>query len=342
MRSNDHVEVLLSLVGRFLGTRPTMMHAMIRRPPRDEYVPQVIAVHMRISSVLTSALLLQALACAPPPAPVELDELCAYLFAHAGDESTRELEAGIVNLDTWLLANLDDTLDGYSVTNLSETAVDVLDDRNHNVEEMLGAAVGTISEGYDPYAYAIALTVDDPVAVIPDAHEDYERTFLTDTECWIDLECDSLETTNHLYDNYPIIGDVDSENYSEFRWVETDKGLTMVQRSWLTRPSEVEWDNFELNDQYYLNVLLPMGQGTLTLQSMWVDAQLNDSTVSESLALNLVISQMQNVYAQVEIYLDSNGAAVQPDGCSSTRRKGGGSLLLGLFALLGIAWRRRR
>jgi hypothetical protein len=279
---------------------------------------------------------------APPPAPEELDELCAYLFAHAADDDARELEAGLVNLDTWMLANLEETLEGYSVTNLSDAAVEVLDDRNHNTEEMLGAAVGTTSQAYTPYAYAIALTVEDPVEVIPGAHEDYERTFLTDEECWADLECEMLETENHLYDNYPIIGDVDSENYSMFRWVELDKGLAMVQHSWLTRPSDVEWDSFELNDQYYINVLLPMDGGTLTLQSMWVDATLNDSSVPEAMALNLVVDQMQDVYAQVETFLDANGAAEQPKGCTVMPARRGlvGMALLGLLALAGT--RRRR
>ncbi len=282
---------------------------------------------------------------APPPAPEELDELCAYLFAHTADEDVRELEAGLVNLDLWMNANLEDTLEGYQVTNLSDTAVEVLDDRNHNTEDMLGAAVGTISDGYTPYALTIALTVDDPVEVVPGAHEDYERTFLSDTECFVDLECDYLETENHLWDNYPIIGDVDSENYSYFRWVELDSGLAMVQRSWLTRPSEVEWDSFELHDQYYLNVLVPYGEGsTLTLQSMWVDATLGDSSVPEAMALNLVISQMQSVYEDVEAYLDTNGAAEQPRGCASAPARPGGLALAiaGLLGLIGIGWRRRR
>ena len=284
-----------------------------------------------------------ALGCKPPPpAPEELDELCAYLFAHNADEDIRELEAGLLNLDAWMLANLEDTLEGYSVTNLSDTAVEVLDDRNHNTDEMLGAAVGTISEAYGPYAFAIALTVEDPVEVIPGAHEDYERTFLTDPDCFAALECDSLETENHLYDNYPVLGDVDSENYSYFRWVELEKGLALVQRSWLTRPSEVEWDSFELNDQYYLNVLLPYGAGgTLTLQSMWVDATLGDSSVPEAMALNLVVDQMQHVYEDVEDFLDLNGAAEQPRGCTAVPADRG-VMALGLLGLVGLLGLRRR
>ncbi len=292
--------------------------------------------------VVIAALLLAACK-APPPAPEELDELCAYLFAHAADEDTEELENGLENLNTWMNAHLEETLEGYSVTNLSDAAVEVLDDRNHNTEDMLGAAVGTISEAYDPYAFGIALTVEDPVEVIPGAHEDYERTFLSDTECFVELECDYLECQNHLYDNYPLLGAVDSENHSWFRWVQIESGLGMVQRSWLLRPSEVEWESFELNDQYYLNVLLPYGDGgTLTLQAMWVDAVLGDSSVPEAMALNLVIDQMQDVYVELETFLDAHGAAVQPRGCAVVGGWRGGALgLLGLLGLLVLGRRRR-
>ncbi len=296
---------------------------------------------MRTLPMLLSALLLPSLACAPPPAPKELDELCGYIFAHGSDENPRELQAGLANLDAWLLANLEETLEGYTVTNLSEATVAAIDDRNHNVDEMLGAAVGTISEGYEPYAMAIAMTIEDQTEVEPDSHVGYERTYLTDEQCFADLECEILETTNRLYDNYFMLGDVDSENYAAFRWVETEKGLAMVQISWLTRPSEVERESFELNDQYYLNIQLPKDGGTLALQSMWVDARLNDDSVSEELALSLVVSQLQKRYEYIEEFLDNNGAAVQPDGCSSSGWSGGSTALLGLLGLLGLAWRRR-
>ena len=282
---------------------------------------------------------LLATGCAPPPAPRELDELCGYLFAHFDDEKPREMVAGLENLDAWLLAHLEETLEGYSVTNLSDATVDALDDRAHAAEEMLGAAVGSES-AYDPYAIAVAEAAADQTELFPDAHEDYERTYLTDLQCFLDLDCEFLETRNHLEDDYPVLGQVISESYGQYRWVEIEKGLAMVQRTWLLEPSEVEWDSFELNDQYYLNVLLPRGQGTLALQSMWVDARLSDESVSEGLALSLLISQMQGIYEQVDEYLDANGAAEQPGGCATAPGRRSGALLLALLA--GLALSRRR
>lgn len=299
---------------------------------------------MKLHRLLFLSVLL-ASGCRPPPAPEELDELCAYLFGHFEDESPRELQAGMTNLDTWMRAHLEDTLDGYEVTNLSDAMVGVLDERNHNTDGMLGAAVGVLIETYDPYALGIAMTVEDPVEVIPGAHEAYTRTFLSDTECWIDVDCEFLRTTNHLEDHYPILDDVTSENWADFRWVELETGLAMIQRSGLTQPSEVEYEAFELHDEYYLNVMLPHGQkGTLTLQSMWVDATLNDNSVPEGFALGLVISQMKAIYDDVVEFLDSNGAAVQPGGCAAVpaRRDLLGAALLGLLGLAVVRRRRGR
>ncbi|MFH1465856.1 MAG: hypothetical protein ABIO70_15825 [Pseudomonadota bacterium] len=291
--------------------------------------------------LLLSALL--ASGCRPPPAPVELDELCAYLFGHFEDESPREMQAGLANLDTWMQAHLEDTLEGYEVTNLSDAMVDVLDERNHNTADMLGAAVGVLIEGYDPYALGIAMSVEDQLEVIPGAHTDYTRTYLSDEVCWAEVDCEFLRTTNHLEDNYPLLGDVISENWADFRWVELETGLAMVQRSGLRQPSEVMgMDSFALNDEYYLNVMLPHGQGGgLTLQSMWVDATLNDDSVPESLALNLVINQMQAIYGDIVDFLDTHGAAVQPGGCAAVPARRG-LALSALLGLLGLAAARRR
>ncbi len=289
---------------------------------------------------LVPVLLLAAGCRQVPPAPEELDELCGYLFAHFDEEHPDAVEQGLYNLDTWLLANLEETFEGYSVTNLSEETVNALDDRARNTDAMIGGAVGTESP-YPPYALGIPQLVDDQEELFPDSHDLYERTYLTETECFVDVKCDVAEVQNYIEDTYPIIGSVITNNHGQYRWVETDKGLAWVQRTWFDEPAVDEKDWIEIRDQYYLNVLLPYGDGTLTLQSMWVEAYWDGLPVSENQAQLLLISQMQNVYTQIGAYVESNGVLEEPKGCSSTGRTGG---LLGLLALLGAALlgRRRR
>ncbi len=295
---------------------------------------------MRAIALIPFALL--AVGCRQvPPAPEELDELCGYLFAHYDDEHPDALEQGLYNLDTWLLNNLDETFEGYSVTNLSDTTVSALDDRDRNTDAMVGAAVGTESV-YTPYALGVPQLVDDQEDLFPDAHEHYERTYLTDADCFEDMSCDFAEVQNYIEDDYPIIGEMIINNHGQYRWVETEKGTVWVQRTWLDVPIDIGVDWIEIHDQYYLNVLLPYGEGTLALQSMWVEAYWDGLPISENQAQLLLISQMQNVYAQLDEYVGTEGAREAPDkGCSSAGHSGG---LLGLLALLGaaIAGRRRR
>ncbi len=297
---------------------------------------------MRPAPLIALSLLL-ATGCRPPPAPEKLDELCGYLFSHFEDENPREMEAGLTNLETWLLKNLEDTLEGYTVSNLSEETIAALDDRSHNVDGLLGAAVGTESP-YDPYAIGVTLASADQEDLMPDAHEFYERTYETDLDCWVEMECEYLETSNYMEDDYPIIGEIHTSNYGQWRWLEIESGDVMVQRTWFTGPSDVlgvDW--FELNDQYYLNVLLPQGKGTLTLQTMWLEAKMSGDQVPEAIALNLLISNMINVYDQVNDYLDEHGAAEKPEGCHQAPAPNRAWLMVPLLAgLLALVRGRRR
>jgi MYXO-CTERM domain-containing protein len=295
---------------------------------------------MRLTHLLPLAFL--AIGCRQvPPAPEELDELCGYLFAYFDEEHPDALEEGLYNLDTWLLDNLEETFEGYAVTNLSDATVSALDDRERNTDAMVGAAVGTESI-YTPYALGVPQLVDNQEDLFPDAHEHYERTYLTDPECFEEMSCDEAEVENYIEDDYPIIGEMIVNNHGQYRWVETEKGMAWVQRTWLNEHIDLGVDWIEIHDQYYLNVLLPYGEGTLALQSMWVEAYWDGLPISENQAQLLLISQMQNVYTQMDEYVASEGAREEPKrGCSSSGQAHG---LLGLLALFGaaIAARRRR
>ena len=73
--------------------------------------------------------------CAPPQAPVELDDIMSYLFEHHQAWSTAALRQGTENLDTWLNDHQDETWDGFQVSPLSQEAVDALDDEHVDVEQ---------------------------------------------------------------------------------------------------------------------------------------------------------------------------------------------------------------
>ena len=95
--------------------------------------------------ISTPVLLVGAIGCTPPPdAPADLENLSEYIFAHMGDEDTAELEAGLINLRTWLETgtNLESTQEGYTVNDLKDESVNSLDDvERSNRDSLYGAAV---------------------------------------------------------------------------------------------------------------------------------------------------------------------------------------------------------
>ena len=106
---------------------------------------------------MQSSLLLLLWGCRPPPdAPQNLDDLMSYLFEHTRDERPDAMIAGIENLSLWLESHLEETFDGYRVTNLSSESVANLDDRTHNLDGQVGA-VFLINKAPNPW-----LTTDIP------------------------------------------------------------------------------------------------------------------------------------------------------------------------------------
>ncbi len=293
-------------------------------------------------------LVLPVAACGPPDAPDELADLCGYVFGHLADDDPRALETGLANLDAWLSdpANLESTLEGYEVTNLDAGVLEPIEDEVPDLENLHGAAVAT--RGRDPvWETAWTLVMVDPETLSPDIYERYDREYLTDVDCFLQRECEILEVANAMTNHYPLGVTISTTNHGQYRWVETGQGLALVQRTWLTSPAEVSVSWLTVDDQYYLNVVLPHGDASTRLMSTWILATLLSADVPEGLALNLVIDNMQSIYADVDAYLAAHadsGVPPPPEegGCGcSARPSRGATASLALLAL-GLVRRQSR
>ncbi|MDP6934594.1 MAG: hypothetical protein QGG40_16850 [Myxococcota bacterium] len=239
----------------------------------------------------------------PPDAPNDLDALCGYLYAHALDEDPAELEAGLDNLAAWLDTQLDETLEGYTVSNLDQDTVDNLDEQTRDLDGLVGAAVGSESL-HSAEDLLLALSIEDPMEVFPDAYEIYERTYVTDSDCFSDRSCDTLEVINYQTVNYPLGLQVTSESTGQYRWAEPSIGLSGIQRTWMNGPATVNVEWLDVEEQYYLNTFIPLGETTIRLQATWVIAEVSSSDVPENLALTTVVSTMQAWSEDLDAYLD--------------------------------------
>ena len=228
---------------------------------------------------------------APPEAPDKLEELAVFLFQHADDDDPAALQAGVENLDLWLSKHVDEAREGYTVTRLSSDAIEGVGIDPTLSNGLVGAAVAsTLPKG--PRKVTRALVLADPTKVYPDTYETYERTWIDDPDCFVAQDCESAQMRAHTVSAYPMGLDVTSDFKAQYRWVETEQGMAMVQRTWLRKPAEVSQDWVAVPAQFFLSVNLPQGGRTLRLQTTWIAAELGDTPVPEATALNMVIDSM--------------------------------------------------
>jgi hypothetical protein len=231
-------------------------------------------------------------ACRPPVAPEELDDIMGYLFTHHPDNSTAALRAGTENLDTWLNDHQDETWEGFQVSALPQESVDLLDDRERDLSDLIGVAVG-----YDiPYTVEEVITVGlfaDPIEFNQGDIVEYERTLVEGTEvCFAEKSCEALTYITEALGNYPLGLEVRSKTMNQYKWVETDLGDVAIQRTWLMEPAEANWESINLDQQYYVVASIPTDAGMRRVEAGWVVMALGNLPVPESVAMNLAIGSL--------------------------------------------------
>ena len=251
---------------------------------------------------LIPVLCLAAIACKPPPdAPKDLDELCGYLYSHHDDEDLDAMEAGLANLLAWLDVNWEEATEGYVVTELTQATVNDLDGQERSVEGILGLAMAHRSS-HPVYESAYAFAGTDQDVVFPELYDEYDREYLSDADCFLDQECERLEALEEMVTSY--IGGITSTSnaHSQYLWAELDEGDAMVMRNWFVAPPEVNFDWITIEEQYYLNLFLPRGNGSYRLQAMWLVFE--QDNVPEDMALSMATSDMTDNFEQLDAYLD--------------------------------------
>ena len=258
---------------------------------------------MRLGHVLAISM---AFGCHPPEAPTELEDLCAYMFTHVGDDDPDYLEAGVTNLGAWLALNRTSTEDGYEINNLDQETLDALDDRERPATGLHGASVSTVSD-YEVAVLADALVLGDQMQVYPDNYDTFERDFSEDTSCFMNGECDLLNYETDIHSSLPLGITLHTQGKGQFRWILPEDGpTTLASRSWLMEPAEVSVDFLAITAQYYLTVTVPVGGDTVRLHAMWAEASIANGELPESTALNLMINQLQDADASLYAYTETN------------------------------------
>lgn len=263
---------------------------------------------MRIQPTLTlaaGAVLLTVAGCKElPEAPETLDELCAYVYEHHADEDPLALQTGLEQLTDWLEGHPDEALEGYTVDSPGEAVLDSLDDVDRTTAEMVGLAVTRVSQ-HPIEDSTHCLVVMDQSEIYTDTYDNYERSYIGDPQCFMDRECLRVDSLEHLESSFALGVKSTSEAHNQYLWVELERGWAMVHRNWQMEPPEVNLGWLEVDEQIYLNILMPGDDGIWRIQAQWtVYAQDND--VPEDLAANMVVDFLVKCHDDLEAWLDEN------------------------------------
>lgn len=258
----------------------------------------------------TPSVLAVALLCgcpAPPEVPdaedqPDLDQLCRILYDHHPDDDPAVLAENVAWLYGWLDAYEADTRDGYQVGPLEESTVDALDGVDRSTEDMLGVTVG-FESAHPVEEAAYAMVAVDQEEVHPDAYSDYEATYLSDPDCFLDRSCPRLELTEDYVAHF-ILG-VDSVNHTmnQYLWLDGERGTAMLHRAWLPHPPEVDVAWLSVAEQFYLDVFLPWDAGHYRIQTTWM--VFTQESVPDDTAMTLAITGMQVHSEDLEAWLDA-------------------------------------
>ncbi len=293
----------------------------------------------------------------PEEAPAELSELCSYVFEHMGDEDPEALAEGVENLAAWFSANgLEGPEEGYEVTQIATDTVYNLPDidlsetsREEFEDGLVGAAVVN-QHGHDLGDLTYAIVEEDQQVVFPDDYIEFERTFLTDLDCFMDVECDMVEALNYSEASYAGLLNVKSENHAQWRWIETENRSALVHRAWLTGPADISPALATIPAEFFTTVTMRLDDGTMVrLQTVWFVALLA-SVEANAFLLSNFVNSLSKSGEQIEVYLDEEyvpeGEEPVDPGPSGSYgggacSGGNGALLLLPGGLLGLGLRRR-
>lgn len=246
-------------------------------------------------------------ACRPPEAPAELDDLCAFLYARHPDDDAAWMEAGVEQLRIWLDARLEEGEDGYEVTGLDDETVDALDGADRNTEGILGVAVTTASE-FAVGELQEAVLVLDQAEISPDNYLEFERTWLTDLDCFLARSCPRLDTSEQVTSQLGPLVTSEMVTSNEYLWVDLDDSddPVLVQRSWLPAEPTLNVDWLVVHEQFYVNAFVPRPGGSYRLQATWIVA--GQDVMPESGVMNMIVDGQQQNAANLETWLEENVA----------------------------------
>ena len=235
---------------------------------------------MRISIPLVSLLML-SVACKPPAeAPEDLGQLSLFMFENFDSEDVESLDVATLNLEGYLnsldlTAKINDravTLPKLTAENLGTVAA------TDGADLSLQVPVGVSAESRHDFATNLDLLKEtNYICIDSDTSKFSERTFLTDLDCFMNGECETLETSQWVRKENPL-GKVWFQLFRTYRRLTLEDGRevmharTHMEKSFATDGGNGSWDQ-----NYAYEAWIPTAEGDKTLRfyGLWSSVQLS-------------------------------------------------------------------
>lgn len=251
------------------------------------------------------SVLLVLAACAPEPAPQDLDELTHYLY-RVWDGKPAERVQGLLELERQLEAielsaelGLDER--SWSLSPLREEDVEGLDRPDRDLDALIGVGVAYQSR-WDATCHAKLQIQADQLPTEPTALT-YERTFPGTPKpgCFPQEDCEVLATVN----------DARRENlflsasfilYKDFRWVtyedeDGEERRAFYSRSWFDRSWPGDDERGAMLQSHSNDIWIERPDGTTwRMQNVWSETKLALDGVNDGTVLFTVKNATQGIY----------------------------------------------
>lgn len=254
-------------------------------------------------------------------APKELGDLGLFLFEHFEDEDPAEMAAGLVNMRGQI-----ESQDMSLAPKDRAVVMPVLEGDNLgslSIPEGAAAAdqlpIALAGESIHPVDKQVILALEENQVCIESATTVWaRREFLSDTACFEDGSCDTLEVLQEVRKENAL-ADVWFDQYKTYRWyeLEDDEGnitRALVGRSWIEEVFPADgggnsWDQLFHLDLYIENPEDP--EKTLRWFSLWSSVTVN--LLGDDLYSSLVVTGIAEALEFGDEFISGNIEACKLD-----------------------------
>jgi len=263
---------------------------------------------MRLTlSVLSLAILA---GCGKPPAeaPKELGKLGLFLFANFDAEDPAEMNAGIENLVGFIQKD-DLTLDAVDLA----VTMPILDGKNLgglsipkgvSAEDQIPVAMSGESKHNLQKNAELAL---EPNRVCIDSSTTIwsHREFLSDEQCWLDGDCETLQTLNEIRKEN-LFAKVWFDEYIDYRHFTLEDGTEVIGvKAWIEEQFPADKENNSWDQLYSVDFYIPNPKNekkTLRWLSFW--SSITVGGLGDDLYSALVREGIADAYTYGDEFID--------------------------------------